>query len=77
MGQRSLSRIHRAGVAQVSGGPERIVLCRECGEELDPADVDVATLCDACWEDLTLESEYSDFDDVGDALSRRDDEMGM
>lgn len=56
---------------------KRIVVCRECGEELDPAEVDIATLCDACWEDLTQEAEMPDWDDVGDALSRRDEEMGM
>jgi predicted Zn-ribbon and HTH transcriptional regulator len=56
---------------------QRIVVCRECGEELHPAEVDVATLCEACWEDLTEEAEMPDFDDVGDPLSRRDDEMGM
>lgn len=61
----------------MSGGPERITLCRECGEVLDPLEIDVATLCEACWEDLTEEAEMPDFDDVGDPLSRRDDEMGM
>lgn len=61
----------------MSGPVTRIVVCRECGEELDPAEVDVATLCDACWEDLTVEAEMPDWDDVGDPLSRRDDEMGM
>lgn len=61
----------------MSGPVARVVVCRECGEELDPTEVDVATLCDACWEDLTVESPMPDWDDVGDALSRRDDEMGM
>lgn len=55
----------------------KIVVCRECGEELDPAEVDIATLCDACWEDLTVEEPILDWDDVGDPLSYRDDEMGM
>jgi hypothetical protein len=50
--------------------------CRECGEELDPAENDVTRLCDACWEDATQET-YEEFDEIGDALSSRDDEMGM
>lgn len=61
----------------MSGEFVRIVVCRECGVELDPAEVDVAALCDACWEDLTVEADVPDWDDVGDALSRRDDEMGL
>lgn len=54
----------------------KIKVCRECGEELDPAENDVTNLCDECWDDMTQE-EYVDFDEIGDALSRRDDEMGM
>lgn len=56
---------------------KRVVCCRECGEELDPAENDVTNLCDDCWEELTVEVYDLDFDDVGDPLSRRDDEMGM
>lgn len=59
------------------GTVTKIVVCRECGEELDPEDVDIATLCEACWEDLTMEAPMPDWDDVGDAMARRDDEMGM
>lgn len=55
----------------------KIKCCRECGEELDPAENDVTGLCDDCWEDMTVEVYDMDFDEVGDALSRRDDEMGM
>lgn len=56
---------------------KRVVCCRECGEELDPSENDVTNLCDDCWEELTVEVYDLDFDDVGDPLSRRDDEMGM
>lgn len=54
----------------------RIKVCRECGEELDSAENDVTSLCDECWEDLTQE-DYDEFEDLGDPLAQRDDEMGM
>lgn len=54
----------------------RVRCCRECGEELHPAENDATSLCDACWEDMTQEV-YEEFDEVGDAMSSRDDEMGM
>jgi hypothetical protein len=58
-------------------GVTRIVVCRECGEEIDPLDLDVATLCPVCWDYLTEEADIPDYDDVWDPLARRDDEMGM
>ena len=42
---------------------KKIKVCRECGEELDPAEDDITGLCDDCWEDMTVEVwEYEDED---------------
>lgn len=77
MGLASVPQLHHAGDAEMTPTVTRITVCRECGEELDPAESDITGLCDACWEDLTVEEPIPDWDDVGDPLSRRDDEMGM
>jgi hypothetical protein len=56
-------------------------LCRECGDELHPAENDISGLCDGCWEDRVeevydiLDSDGSD--EIHDPLAQRDDEMGM
>jgi predicted nucleic acid-binding Zn-ribbon protein len=30
-----------------------ILVCTECGEEFATSDLDVISICDDCWEDVT------------------------